>query len=364
MPHPLPHLETIHRTAHGPSRSGLLRMDMNENVDGLPRYVVDLILGRLTPEVLASYPETGPFAQSLARLLGLAQENILVTAGSDGAIACLFDAMVRPNDLVLLTDPSFAMYPVYCDIRQARRREVPFTPDLRFPLDAFLRALEDRPKLAVAVSPNNPTGAVLSPDEFKAVSDRCRELDVLLLLDEAYVSPLEPGLAAHVPGQPHLVVTRTFSKLGGIAGLRLGYAAGPPNIIGAMRALKPSYDVTAPALEAGLTLAGRPEILRDMAQDIAAGRKRLLGFLDDRGIGFISGDAPFVLVHCGTRRDEIASRLAGDGVLVKAGFATPGIEDTLRVSLGGSRTMDRFLQIFERIWDSPEPGGQAISEAQ
>jgi histidinol-phosphate aminotransferase len=363
MPQPLAHLASIRRTAHGPSRKGLLRMDMNENVDGLPREAVELIVSRLTPEALASYPETAPFRQALARLLGLPTDNLLVTAGSDGAIACLFDAMVRPGDLVLLTDPSFAMYPVYCDIRQARRSEIAFASGLRFPLEEFLRALEERPRLAVAVSPNNPTGATLTREEFEAISSRCRDLDILLLLDEAYASPLEPGLAALAAKGEHLVVTRTFSKLGGIAGLRLGYAVGPPDVIRAMQALKPSYDVTAPALEAGLTLIERPDILAEIARSIAAGRERLLGFLKGRRIGFVSGDAPFALIHCGSRRDEIKERLAREGILTKSGFNTQGIEDTLRVSLGSAAAMERFLLKFEYIWDSPPSPGQPESEA-
>lgn len=350
MPQPKSHLIDLYRgVSHSGSRRGFLRLDMNESVEGLPGEFVREVLDGITVEELASYPEYAEITLEIARSVNLAPENVLVTNGSDAAIKHLFEAFIDTDDRILLTDPTFAMYSVYSKIMRARDIVVPYNDDLSFPFDAFVRGLEHKPKMAVVVNPNNPTGSMLEQTRIHALADACREKDCLLIIDEAYFHYLEETAVDLVPKFENVVIVRTFSKLGGIAGLRIGYALAHADIISAISKVRPTFDVNALAVAVAKALIRRPEIMDRQLATIGEGRKWLVEKLEVSGIPYVAGCANFVLIDCGEQCAQIAEALKGKHILVGAGFRQPFLRRYMRVTLASKKIMEQFWSIFRNL---------------
>ena len=348
MPQPKKHLMDLYRgVGHSCSRRDFLRLDMNESVEGLPDDFIREVLDNIKPEELATYPEYEEITAMIATSVGLSQENVLVTNGSDAAIKHLFDAYVDADDNVLFTDPTFAMYPVYSKIVRAREVFVPYNDDLSFPFDVFRHAIEHYvPKLTVVVNPNNPTGSRMDQAAIRILAEICRNQDSLLVVDEAYFHYLEETAVALISEFDNVTVLRTLSKLGGLAGLRLGYAVSHRDVISAMSKVKPTFDVNCVAVAMGKAILARPEILQTQLKAVAEGKKWLIEKLEDREICYVVGHANFVLIDCGDRCAGIAEVLKRKNILVSTGFKQPFLKKYLRVTLAGPEVMSHFWKVF------------------
>ena len=187
MPKPKKALADLYRTKPPRySRHDYLRLDMNEGVPGLPSSFVKEVLAGIDGEWLATYPEYHTLQEKLAIHNGLAPENLILSNGSDGAIKYIFDAYVSPGDRILLADPTFAMYPVYCRMFEAEPLVVPYRPDLSFPWQEFLDQMVPGVRLAVVVNPNNPTGSALPASRIIEMIRHAARYKILLVVDEAY----------------------------------------------------------------------------------------------------------------------------------------------------------------------------------
>ena len=348
MPQPKKHLIDLYRGVdHSCSRRDFLRLDMNESVEGLPESFIREVLDNIRPEEIASYPEYEEITAMIAASMGLSQENVLVTNGSDAAIKHLFEAYVEVGDNILFTDPTFAMYPVYSKIVCARGVAVPYSDAFSFPFAAFSKIIEShRPRLAVVVNPNNPTGSMVDQAAIRTLAQVCHKQGSLLVVDEAYFHYLEETAVALISEFDNVAILRTFSKLGGLAGLRIGYALSHANVISAMDKVKSTFDVNCLAVAMAKELVARPEILQTQLTAVAEGKKWLIEKLEDRGISYVAGHANFVLIDCGERCLDIAEALKRDNILVGAGFKQPFLKKCLRVTLAGPEVMKRFWDVF------------------
>ena len=139
VPNIKPYLKDVYRTHLGEnSRQDFLRLDMNENPDGLPEEFLQNVLSKIDAEYLATYPEYSSLIQKIADYDRIHPENVCLSNGSDGAIKYIFDCYVSPGDTVLLTEPTFAMYPVYCKIFGAHPKFIAYNHNFDFPVDTFI----------------------------------------------------------------------------------------------------------------------------------------------------------------------------------------------------------------------------------
>ena len=349
-PQPRKHIENIFRTLPpDPRPEGHLRLNMNENPDGLPAQFVRSVLEKVTPDLLASYPSCRELTELLARSLDFDPAGVLVTNGSDAAIKRIFEAFVAPGDRVLLTDPTFAMYPVYCELFQAERVPAPYRDLVNFPFDAFLREIGNAPKLAVIVNPNNPTGSKLEQDKIQVASERCAERGVLLIVDEAYHHYLGETSLPLARGMDNVLVLRTFSKLCGLAALRAGFALGHPDLIRRLFTVSPTFDVNGLAVLFCTELLKHPDIIEGQKKLVEEGRKYLAGALDRAGVGYHQGHGNFVLIDVGEKADSILKALEAGNVHVSGGFRQDFLRNYIRVTLGGPETMKKFMGVFLEV---------------
>lgn len=285
--------------------------------------------------------------QALAAQLDLTPEQILPGAGIDGLITLLVGATLDPGDELAIGWPSFVSWRLRAAAAGATMREVALAPDGAFDLGALAAAAGPRTRLAVVVSPNNPTGGAVTAEGLAAFLDRL-PAHVLPVLDEAYFEYLGSGGhdgAALLREGRRLLVLRTFSKAYGLAGLRVGYAAGPADLIGRLGAVRNAFDVSAPAQAAAVaSLVHAKDHLPERMAEVAAERATLTMGLRALGLAPLPSSANFVLVDLGdeARAEAVNESLLDQGVIVRpAGpFGAPA---ALRITVGRAHENARLL---------------------
>ena len=150
-------------------RGDFLRLDMNEDPLGLPKSFIDTVLKDINGDYLSRYPEYVRLTEKIAEHNSIGFDNICLANGSDSAIKYIFETYISPQDKILLTDPTFAMYPVYCQMAGAQSIAFSYNKDFSFSCDEFVNLIDGTFKMVIVVNPNNPTGTVLSDHDFKKI---------------------------------------------------------------------------------------------------------------------------------------------------------------------------------------------------
>jgi histidinol-phosphate aminotransferase len=306
---------------------------------------------------LNRYPDGGVWAlrAALAERHGVAFEAVVVGAGADGVIDLLSQATLDPGDEVVCGWPSFPSYVLDAAKLGAVSRKVPLR-DHTYDLDAMLAAIGPRTKLVYVCHPNNPTGTGNGRDELAAFLDRVPE-HVLVVLDQAYFEYIDDpdyadGVEEHFKKRDRIVVLRTFSKIYGLAGLRVGYGIAPPDVVVATSKVRRAFDVASTAQAAAIASIGNDaEIAHRRAQN-AIGRAALEATLREHGLepaGPALGN--FVYAEVGDGR-ALFEQLLQQGVIVRplAGFGAPS---AIRVSVGTPEENEIFAtalgHVLERV---------------
>ena len=321
-------------------------LDLRDNVSLWgPPPSASRVLASLSGTALAGYPgvDGAGLLPVLARYLGVSVDEIALGCGSDELIDLAFRT-VEPGSRLVCPAPTFSMVARFA----ASSRLVP-APALDVPSRPMpLEAVRD-PDAAIVYlcSPNNPTGLPLREELVRAALARTRGL---VILDQAYIEFAdEPSYLAAVRASSHCLITRTFSKAWGLAGLRLGYAIGAPAIIARLRAMRGPYSVNAVAeAVAAAAITEDAGWMRARAREVVEVRERLIEALKEIGMEPLPSKANFILVPTGDA-PALASRLREAGVAVRAFESLPGIGDAIRAGLGPWPLMERFVAALQVV---------------
>jgi len=199
------------------------------------------------------------------------------------------------------------------------------------------------------VNPNNPTGTEIEQEQIERVIHKCEDHDVLLIIDEAYFYFYDKTSIRWVNQFDNIIVLRTFSKLCGLASLRLGYAAANPEIIKNIIKVKPTFDVNGVAVKLAEKVLENPEIIKQQIKTINEGKRFLVQRLEENGVEYRMGHANFVLIKCLERNKDIVKLLANHKILVAGGFKQDMLKNYIRVTLGSVELMDKFFDTFINI---------------
>jgi len=323
-----------------------LKLDRNEGA--LPPAALLGALAALDPQVLRRYSDAAALEAVLSRRCGVAPERVIVTAGADEAIDRVCRAYLGAGRTMLLPEPTFEMFDHFAKLAGGTLARVPWGGRRgAFPLAAFLAQLEKQPAVIAIVSPNNPTGAVASATDVRCLAEAAPTS--LVLLDHAYVEYADEDLTAAVSDLPNVVVVRTLSKAWGLAGCRIGYAIGSPDVVATLRAAGAPYPVAAPSVALALRqLADGEAALRDHVARVREERLALSRLLAALGLEPLPSEANFILLECGVLAPFLISALAALGVVVRSFPDRPGLTSALRITLPGSASeFERLVAAFE-----------------
>jgi histidinol-phosphate aminotransferase len=305
---------------------------------------------------LNRYPDGGSYRlrAALAERHGVPFDQVAVGPGADGLIDCLSQATLEPGDEIVCGWPSFPSYVIYAAKLGARAVKVPLTRH-RYDLDAILAAVGPRTKLVYVCLPNNPTGTMNSRAELEGFLERLPG-HVLTVLDQAYHEYVEhpdypDGIEAVFKAGRRVAVLRTFSKIYGLAGLRVGYAIAPEAVVAAIGKTRRAFDVTSPAQTAALASLDVPGELERRRLLNAEGRVALERILREHGLE-VAGPAVANFLYAEVAEDArpLFEELLRLGVIIRplAGFGAPG---AIRVTVGTPEEIAVFADALGRLRD-------------
>jgi histidinol-phosphate aminotransferase len=338
-------IETVARE-FGLDPTAIIKLASNENLHG-PSPLALAAAMRVLQEV-NYYPDgaTTLLRDKLAEFWNLAPEQFLVGNGSSEVMVLLGQALLRPGDEVVYGSEAFIFYKLVTLLFGARPVSVPM-PAHTHDLDAMLEAITERTKLVFLACPNNPTGTTNSPQAILDFANRLPE-HVVLCLDEAYAEYLDDAVDIRplIASGKKIVGARTFSKIYGLAGLRVGYLYGAAEFIALLQRVRQPFNVNLVAQSAAVGALDDTEFVSRVRAENLAGLSQLEQALTALKVAFVPGHGNFMVFHI-TNAEEVFDALQRQGVIVRP-LAPYGMPDSLRVTVGTSAQNERFL---ETLWN-------------
>ncbi|NYF79244.1 histidinol-phosphate transaminase [Granulicella arctica] len=336
---------TVVRTAVKPRRAVLampeyhpplaareaLRLDFNENTFAPSPRVMEQ-LKQITPEGLTKYPEREPVERIAAQHFGIEADQVLLTNGVDEVIHLVCAAFLEPEDEALIATPTFFMYDVSISMMTSGLRKIQSDASLEFPYERFMAAINERTKLIIVASPNNPTGAIVSREHLLAIAAAAPQ--AVLMVDEAYFHFHGESTIEDIATIPNLLIARTFSKAYGLANLRIGMLAGNVELLKYVRKVCSPYNVNGVALDCLPVALADEDYLAWYTEQVRIGRERMMDGLRTMGVPFFPSHANFILMKIGPKHAELVKAMRKHGVLLRDRSADPGCDGFVRITIG------------------------------
>ena len=326
------------------SREGYLRMDLNENPNGLPEEFIKEVLSDITPEFVAKYPETMEFTQMLGDMIGAKLEEICLTNGSAEAIRHVIEAYSRPGGKILSVAPSYAMYAVYSKMYGREHVTVPYNDDLTIDIDRIVNSITPDIDIVVVLNPNNPVGDVYTYEEIDSIVEAAKKNEVTVLIDEAYFYFYPNSFIKYALENDHVFLTRTFSKLFSLAGCRLGYVVGQAAGIKMIQKLCTPHNVNAFGIKFAQAIMQKEGMIEELVAKQLDGKQYLVDTLRERGYTVNVKEGNFVFIKPKTNADEVVAKMKSEKkILIKSYKNIGNMGDSLRVSTGERELMKVFI---------------------
>ena len=337
----------------GLDEKSIVKLASNENPSGISPKALAAVKAAL-PE-LARYPDGFELTQALSQRLGVAMEQIVLGNGSNDVLEFAGMAFLAPGRSAVYSQHAFAVYPLATQARGAQGIVVP-AKNYGHDLEAMLAAIRPDTHVVFIANPNNPTGTMLTAAELESFLVRVPK-NVAVVVDEAYNEYLDPQLRcpsiAWIGRFPNLIVTRTFSKVYGLAGLRVGYAVRHAEVAALLNRVRQPFNVNNLAIVAAAAALGDDDFLRESYALNVAGMAQLEAGCRRLGLAWIPSYGNFLTVEIprsggNSQAGAVFQKLLKQGVIVRplAGYAMP---DHLRVTVGLPGENARFLEALEAV---------------
>ncbi|MFH1478982.1 MAG: histidinol-phosphate transaminase [Candidatus Omnitrophota bacterium] len=327
----------------------VIKMASNENPFGPSPKAVSSIKRHLN--TINRYPEGSCFylRQAVSKRLKIKQEQLIFGNGSDELIVLACRAFLNEGDEVIVTSPSFLIYEIASLAQGAKVKKIP-TRYFKYDLPAMKKAISKNTKICFIANPDNPNGTYVSKIELEIFLKDLPE-GVLVFIDEAYSDFVEekdyPNGLDYI-SRGNVVVTRSFSKSYGLAGLRIGYGVSSPEIIKYMEAVKEPFNINSIAQAAALGALKDKEFLSKVKRLTRIGRKFLYEEIKKMGLRYIPSVTNFVLVEIGQDSDLVCKKLLKKGIIIRDMNAW-NMNGFIRVTVGTDKENKRFIKELKKI---------------
>lgn len=328
----------------------VIKLASNENPFGCSPKAREAIMAEL--DATHIYPDGGAVAltEALSGKLGVQPNQIIFGAGSDEVILMLARAYLQPGDETVMASHTFPQYKHNAEIEGATIIEVPLK-DGKHDLDAMLDACTDKTKIVWICNPNNPTGTIVTHTEVEQFLRSCSP-ETMVVLDEAYVeyiaAPEFPDGLALLKQYPNLVMLRTFSKIYGLASLRIGYGIGHPDVIHTINQVREPFNTTRYGQAAALASLADESFLAECRERNLEGLQLFQSKLDEWGLSYFPAYGNFIMIHTGKPAQAVFDALLRKGFIVRGGHSL-GYPESIRVTIGSRAENEAFLHALEEV---------------
>jgi histidinol-phosphate aminotransferase len=328
-------------------RAGKVRLDFNENTVGCSPRVIEFLKSKLCEQQLSIYPEYTRAKPALAQFFKVSPHELLLTNGTDEAIQVLVNTYIDDHDEVIILRPSYAMYRFYSEVAGAKIREIDYVPGtLAFPLEELLASITAETRAILISNPNNPTGTAIDIAAIREILDRAPRAAVLI--DEAYYEFCGITALPLINEYQNLFVSRTFSKVYGMAAMRMGCLFSQAANVEYLHKAQSPYSVNMLAALAAEAAIEDTEYVAHYVKEALAAREMLRAGLEKLGIGQAASSANFILGYFGDRAIEVRDALRDKAILVRdRSYEIPG---GVRITAGTREQAQAVLDELEKIW--------------
>lgn len=344
------------RQAESESQLKMIKMASNENPLGPSPLAVEAM--RAVAAEANFYPEidASELRLALAARHNLAPDQVFVADGSTPLLHILAQVFLRPGLNCISSQKSFIIYPIAVGAAGGQYLTIPMRND-GYDLNAIASAINDKTRMVILANPNNPTGTMFDADATEMFLRRAPD-HVLVVLDEAYSDfaqyfAEQRGITwsrsfGYVrSGRVNVVVLRTFSKAYGLAGVRLGYACGHPELLRHLARVRSSFSISVLAQAAGLAAIQDADHVRRTLENNGAGAEWLMSRLAELGLRAIPTNANFIYFETEEHADELTQRMQAEGIIVRS-LVPWGIPNGIRVTIGTPEDNARFLEALKK----------------
>lgn len=328
----------------------VMRLDRNERTIPLDKDTIEAVWKTITPEEVVAYGNLNPLYDALAKFLNVGKDNILLGSGSDILIKSLFEVYIEENDEVVILSPSYGMFYVYADTFGAKKVLVGYDKNFNVSVSEFKKAIHAKTRLVLIANPNH-TASVMPQQDIRAIIEHAAQFNAMVLVDEAYYEFYGETMAAFINTYSNLVVSRTFSKAFGIAGLRVGYLISQKENIKNLEKVRQTHEVTSVSAKFAEYLLKHPNIFQQYAKDLKESKEYLRKECALLNIETLVSHTNFVFLRlpAGLDGKEIVQQLEKRKILIKGPFKDVPIDGLIRITIGPVSQMKEFMKVFKEI---------------
>ena len=332
------------------NRRGYYTMERNERVDEFSKKLMNKIRRELTSFDLRTYPDTDKIYKEVADWQKIKPEQLILHEGADGGLLRVFEVFISGKDKVITCDPSFAMYPVYCQMFGAKHYPLKLkVENYDYFKDLKNKIKKVKPKLIALANPNQPIEVILNLKQITEICKIARAYKSLVIIDEAYYHFNNVTAKKLINKFNNLIVVRTFSKAFGLAGMRIGYTMANKKIIGFMMSIKPIYEINAFNIKLVRLLINNLSEMNNYTQAVKKGALQLKSFLNRKGIkmyGKYSNTVLFKLRSFIEVKKTI--KYLYDRKFIVRPMVIDGDNRFLRVTIGSTNVMKKFIKTLDQ----------------
>lgn len=343
------YIKNTYRVSQPEGRGDFIRLDQNENPDGVPKWLFDQVMKKVTPEFLAIYPEETIPTTKYANLVGLEKENVTFTAGSTVGMGYIIKVFGEPGKNILTVTPSFAMYEVFAQMIGMNVVNLEYNEDFSFDLDNIINAIDESTGIVVLVNPNMPVGNIYTKTEIKSVIEKAKVNNAIVIIDEAYYYFYNDASVDLVNEYENVFVLRTFSKMLSIPSLRLGAVISCSENIKYINNYKPHYTVNSIALLFVEAIVDNHErLINELLAQYNEGKKYILKALEENEYETIPSYGCYVSIKPKHKTSqEVTDLLKKKEILILCGKG--GLTGWLRLTIAHKKYMEIFMKAFLEI---------------
>lgn len=345
--------------AHRPAR--ISKLASNENRLGCSPMANDAAVK--AQQHIMNYPDPAclELRDKLAELNGVKRENIIAGSGSEGVMSLIiktfFDPQKQGREHALTASATFIGFIVLINSRGVELRQLPLRPDFRFDLPALADQITDETKMVYIANPNNPTGTYVTKNEFEEFMQRV-PARVLVIMDEAYYE-----FAERIPDCPNsldyrfdnVITLRSFSKAYGLAGYRIGYGVGHPELIATLMKVKLPFEPGLPAQAAAIGALNDPDFIRQTLDMVEQGRERLYKFLEAQGVEYVrsASNSVMTVMKDEAQAIQFTEDMLKQGVILRR-LPAFGLPHCVRITIGLPEEMQHFEDSFMKVFSGAQ----------
>ena len=344
-----PVIKNFLRTNQPENRGEYIRLDQNENPDGIPKWLFDLVMNKITPEFLSIYPEELKFKNKIASFLNLQPENITFTDGSVVAMGYVLKVFGQPGKKMICATPTFGMYKVYADMQGLETIFVHYNDDFTFDINNIINEIDNDTSIVSLVNPNMPVGNIYNRDEIEAVVKKAQEFNAIVVIDEAYYYFYNQTALDLIKKYENVIILRTFSKMFSIPALRIGVILSTKENIQYINNYKPHYTVNSVALAFGEAIIdNHDKLIDELSEKFFKGKNYLIDALEKENYKYVPTHGCFICIYPKHKSaEEITEELKNKGLLIFCGKGDSA--GLLRVTIWDVKYMKIFMQYLLEV---------------